>query len=269
MMVIVNMINELVWMNRPCENLEDIIMQPLNIKVYSDGAVLADMQRMAKMDYLKGFTTNPSLMKRAGITNYMEFATNVVKEFPNYSISFEVFSMDPEVMAQEARVLSSLGDQVYVKIPVINDQGEVNSQLIHQLSSEGIKVNVTAITTTEEVQAAADALDPSTPSIISLFVGRVADAGNEWQDFVKDSAKITHQLPNAELLWASTREVGNIFDAQKMGCDIITVPPAILEKFNVKRGLKPMDISINTVKTFNKDIAALGFSILDDSMVHA
>lgn len=244
-------------------------MQPLNIKVYSDGAILKDMQRMSHMDYLKGFTTNPSLMKRAGITNYMEFATKVVNEFPDYSISFEVFSMDHKTMAQEARILSSLGDQVYVKIPVINDQGEINSDLIHQLSSEGIKVNVTAITTTAEVQAAVNALDPETPSIISLFVGRVADAGNEWRDFVVDSAKITHQLPNAELLWASTREVGNIFEAQALGCDIITVPPAILEKFNAKRGLSPMDISINTVKGFNKDIAALGLSILDDSMVHA
>lgn len=141
-------------------------MQPLNIKVYSDGAVISDMRRMSQMDYLKGFTTNPSLMKRAGITNYMEFAKTVVSELPDYSISFEVFSMDPAVMAQEARVLSSLGDQVYVKIPVINDQGEVNSKLIHQLSSEGIKVNVTAITTTAEVQAAVDALDPNTQSIV-------------------------------------------------------------------------------------------------------
>ncbi|WP_367341378.1 transaldolase family protein [Limosilactobacillus sp.] len=238
-------------------------MQDLKIKVFSDGAVLDDMKKMAKHDYLKGFTTNPSLMKRAGIKNYMDFATEAVKDFPNYSISFEVFSTDPDTMLKEAHKITALGDNVFVKVPVCNEKGELNTKVISSLSHEGIKVNVTAIATADEVKAATEAVDPNVPSYMSIFVGRVADAGNEWVDFVKKSVEYAHKLPKCEVLWASTREVANIFDAQKMGVDIITVPPAILEKFNAKRGQTPMEISKNTVDGFNKDIKQLGFSILD------
>lgn len=233
-----------------------------DIEVYSDGAVIDDMREVAQADYVTGFTTNPSLMKKAGITNYLEFTKQVLKEFPDYPISFEVFGNDNETMEKEAKIITALGDNVFVKIPIILADGSSNGQLINTLSHAGIKLNITAITTIEQVKDALDNLDDNVDSIISIFVGRVEDAGHYTQDFVQQSVELTSQHPKAKLLWASTREVANVYEAARAGVDIITVPPTILAKL-AKVGKTPEQVSIDTVKGFDKDIAELGFSILD------
>lgn len=238
-----------------------------SIKIYSDGAEINAMRKMAENDYLSGFTTNPSLMKRAGIKNYLSFAKQVVSEFPNHCVSFEVFGQTPDVMKREAQILSALGDNVYVKIPILNLKGNYNTDLIHELSSAGIKVNVTAITTALQVQAALAALCPTSPAFVSLFVGRVADTGADPISFVKEAVEMVSDFDNVETLWASTREVYNITQAEQLGVDIITVPPVILEKYNQRREFTPDDVALDTVHGFDRDIKTLGFSILDDAVV--
>lgn len=236
-----------------------------SIKIYSDGADINDMKEMAKNDYLTGFTTNPSLMKRAGITNYLKFAQKVLDEFPQYCISFEVFGRDPETMKREAKILSGLGENVYVKIPILNLQGGFNTDLISELTDDGIKVNVTAVTTEDQVQAALAALNSRTPAIVSLFVGRVADTGTDPHRFVENSVALCSDYPNVETLWASTREVFNIMQAAKAGIDIITVPPKILSKMNARRDFTPEEVALDTVQGFDRDIQSLGFNILDEA----
>lgn len=236
-----------------------------SIKIYSDGAEINAMHEMAKNDYLTGFTTNPSLMKKAGITNYLKFAHQVLNEFPNYCISFEVFGRDASTMKREAKILSSLGENVYVKIPILNLQGGFNTELISELTDAGIKVNVTAITTENQVQAALAALNSRTPAIVSLFVGRVADTGNDPHRFVQSSVSLCSDYPNVETLWASTREVFNIMQAEKAGVDIITVPPKILTKLNARRNFTPEAVALDTVEGFDRDIQSLGFNILDEA----
>lgn len=233
-----------------------------DIEVYSDGAIIEDMREVAKHDYVTGFTTNPSLMKKAGITNYMEFAKQVVSEFPDYSISFEVFGNDHATMKKEALKISALGDHVFVKIPIILADGSSNADLIKDLSGAGVKVNVTAIATVDQVKETLESVSEDVPSIVSIFVGRVADTGQDTTDFVAQSVALTNKHPQAKLLWAATREVINIFQAQKAGVDIITVPPTILAKL-AKVGKSSQQVSIDTVKGFDKDISSLGFSILD------
>ncbi|HIX35178.1 MAG TPA: transaldolase [Candidatus Limosilactobacillus merdigallinarum] len=235
-----------------------------SVKVYSDGAEINAMRKMAQNDYLTGFTTNPSLMKRAGITNYLKFAHEVVSEFPNYCISFEVFSQDPVTMKEEALTLSSLSKNVYVKIPILNLNGNYNTGLISDLSDSGVKVNVTAITTDHQVAEALTAVNSTTPAIVSLFVGRVADTGRDPKNFVDRSVELCSDYPNVETLWASTREVYNIYQAEKAGIDIITVPPKILEKYNARRSFTPDAVAMDTVRGFDNDIKSLGFSILDE-----
>lgn len=238
-------------------------MEPkFDIEVYSDGADINDMLTDAKRDYVTGFTTNPSLMKKAGITNYLEFAKNAIKELPDYGISFEVFGHDNETMKKEAGIISALGKNVFVKIPIVLADGTSNAPLINDLSHAGIKVNVTALSTIEQVQETVDNLDDTVPALVSIFVGRVADTGQNPNEFVKQSVAVTKQHPNAKLLWASTREVINVYQAQDMGVDVITVPPTILAKLG-KTGKSAYDVSIDTVKGFDKDISSLGFSILD------
>lgn len=236
--------------------------QKFDIEVYSDGAIIEDMREDAKKDYVTGFTTNPSLMKKAGITNYMEFAKQVISEFPDYSISFEVFGSDHETMKKEAQTISTLGDHVFVKIPIILADGTSNGPLIKALSDAGIKVNVTAIATVDQVEDALVNVNDDVPSLISIFAGRVADTGQDPTDFVKQSVTLTKKHPSAKLLWAATREVINVYQAQAMGVDVITVPPTILAKLN-KVGKSSLQVSIDTVKGFDKDISSLGFSILD------
>ncbi|AYM03218.1 transaldolase [Levilactobacillus yiduensis] len=232
----------------------------LNVKIYADGAELNAMKAVAAQGLVSGFTTNPSLMKAAGITDYLAFAKEAVATFPDQSISFEVFGNTPERMLAEAKVLASLGKHVAVKVPVIRASGDDNAAVIRELSDAGVQVNVTAITTLTQVKLAVDALNPAVGGIVSVFAGRVADTGVDPLPLMRQAAELCHTKDNVELLWASTREVFNVVQAEQTGCDIITVPPKILAKLS-KFGTPALQVSIDTVKTFDADIASLGFTI--------
>lgn len=233
-----------------------------NIDIYSDGADIKDMKEVNKYGFVDGFTTNPSLMKKAGVKDYLTFAKQVVNEFPNLPISFEVFSNDFETMEKEAQIIHSLGKNVFVKIPIITVDGQSTAPLIKKLSNQGIFVNVTAIATVSQVKTAVEAFAKGTTNLVSIFVGRVADAGMDTTNFVNESVTICKKVPEAKLLWASTREVSNVYQAAKAGVDIITVPPVILGKLR-KVGKTAEQVSLSTVEGFAKDISSLGFSILD------
>lgn len=232
------------------------------IDIYSDGAIIDDMLRMKDAGIVSGFTTNPSLMKQAGITNYVEFAKEVLEKVEGMPISFEVFADDFATMEQEALKLASLGQNVYVKIPITNTKGESSANLIHKLSKQGLKLNITAIMTLKQVQDTVDSLVEGTENIVSVFAGRVADTGVNPIPLMENALKICRQKEGANLLWASSREVYNIIQAEELGVDIITVTPALLNKLSMYH-MNLDELSLETVKMFNRDIQALGFTILD------
>lgn len=232
----------------------------LKIKLFSDGAELEQMRQMYKGGIVKGFTTNPSLMKKAGVNDYEAFAKQVLGEITDMDISFEVFSDEFDQMEREARKIHSWGKNLYVKIPVTNTKGEPSAPLIKKLSGEGFRLNVTAILTAHQVQQVTDALSADADSIVSVFAGRIADTGVDPEPMMKECLKIMKPKPRAELLWASCRETLNIFQVERCGCHIITVPPSILSKLNLI-GRDLTEYSLDTVKTFYKDATAAGFKI--------
>jgi len=234
----------------------------LSIKVFSDGAVLETMLHDLNSGLVTGFTTNPSLMKKAGITSYIGFAKDVLKEITDFPVSFEVFADDLEGMEQEARRIAALGDNVYVKIPVTNSKGESTAPLIDRLTSEGIKVNVTAIFTVEQVREVVDALKSGTPAVVSVFAGRIADTGVDPMPIMQEALAICRQKEGVELLWASPRETFNIYQADSLGVDIITCTSDLIKKL----ALKDKDLteySLETVQMFLRDSSSLGFTILE------
>lgn len=233
----------------------------LKVKIYADGAKLEDMLAAYRSGTVQGFTTNPSLMKKARVTDYKAFAKEVLSEISDASVSFEVFTDELDTMEKEADILSALGKNVFVKIPITNTKGESTVPLIRKLSKKGYQLNITAIFTIEQVEAVVDALDADTASIVSVFAGRIADTGRDAGEIMRKAAEICKRKPKAELLWASCRELYNIYEADKCGCDIITVPNSILAKSNnVGKDLK--EYSLETVQGFFKDASGLGFSIL-------
>lgn len=234
----------------------------LKVKLYADGADIAQMKKEYEKGIVKGFTTNPSLMKQAGVTDYVAFAQEVVTAIPNQSISFEVFADDFETMEKEAMKIAKFGEHVFVKIPITNTKGESSIPLIHKLSHQGVNLNVTAILTKKQVIETVDAVSENSKTIVSVFAGRIADTGVDPMPLMIESAKICHEKNNVDLLWASSREVLNIFQAQEAGADIITCTPAILGKLHMV-GMDLEALSLDTVKMFNNDIKSLGFSILD------
>jgi len=236
-------------------------LQDLNIKIFADGANLEDMLSVYHKGVVRGFTTNPSLMKKAGVKDYKAYAREVLQHIPDDPVSFEVFSDDFVTMEKEANTIAALGDNVYVKIPVTNTKGESSAPLIQKLSTKGCKLNVTAIFTLEQTQTVVDALSADTPAIVSVFAGRIADAGADAAALMKEAAAICAAKPKAELLWASCREFYNIIEAEKCGCHIITVPNDILAKSkNYGKDLEAY--SLETVQGFYKDASGLGFTIL-------
>ncbi len=236
-------------------------MKDLSIKIYSDGAVIEDMLADLKSGIVSGFTTNPSLMKKAGITSYVDFAKEVLTSIKDYPVSFEVFADDIETMEQEAEKLATLGENVYVKIPIINSKGESTIPLIEKLSQQGIKLNVTAIFTLNQVKETVCAVKEGVPTIISVFAGRVADTGVDPEPLMKEALEICRQKDAVELLWASPREVFNIYQADRLGVDIITCTPAIIKKLSLQN--KDLEeYSLETVQMFLEDSQSLGFSIL-------
>ena len=236
-------------------------LNDLNVKIYADGADLKEMLEIYKNDYVKGFTTNPSLMKQGGVTDYKEFAKKVLAEITDCSVSFEVFADDFETMEKEADVLANLAPNVYVKIPITSTKGESSIPLIKKLAAKGYHLNVTAIFTLKQVQEVVDTLNPEVNSIVSVFAGRIADTGVDAVELMKKAAEICKQNPNAELLWASCREFYNIMEAEECGCQIITVQNSILAK-SKNYGKDLEEYSLETVRGFFKDASGLGFSIL-------
>lgn len=232
------------------------------IKVFADGANLKGMLEMYESGDVQGFTTNPSLMKAGGVTDYGAFAKEVLSKITDLPVSFEVFADDIAGMEAEAREIATWADNVYVKIPAMTTAGESTSELVHRLSADGVKINVTTLFTPEQNHEFIDAVDAQTPSIISVFAGRIADTGVDPLPIMQDAIAYAAPKPNCEILWASTRELLNIYQAEGIGCQIITVPNAILAKrANVGKDL--LEYSKDTVKGFAKDIQALGFSILN------
>ncbi|HIR91112.1 MAG TPA: transaldolase [Candidatus Limicola stercorigallinarum] len=231
------------------------------IKVFADGADLAGMLEMYHEGNVQGFTTNPSLMKAGGVTDYRAFASEVLDKIRDLPVSFEVFADDEASMEAEAREIASWADNVYVKIPALTTQGVSTSGLVRRLSADGIKVNVTTLFTPEQNHEFIDAVSSDTPSIISIFAGRIADTGVDPLPIMVDAIEYAASKPGCEILWASTRELLNIYQAEKIGCHIITVPNAILAKRkNVGKDL--FEYSLDTVKGFARDIQSLGFHIL-------
>lgn len=234
----------------------------LSIKVFSDGAVLETMLHDLNSGLVTGFTTNPSLMKKAGITSYIGFAKDVLQEITDYPVSFEVFADDLEGMEQEARRIAALGDNVYVKIPVTNSKGESTAPLIDRLTAEGIKVNVTAIFTVEQVREVVDALKSGTPAVVSVFAGRIADTGVDPMPIMREALAICRQKEGVELLWASPRETFNIYQADSLGVDIITCTSDLIKKLELK-DKDLTEYSLETVQMFLRDSSSLGFTILE------
>lgn len=211
-----------------------------------------------------GFTTNPSLMKKAGISSYIGFAKEVLAKITDYPVSFEVFADDLASMEKEAEKIASLGDNVYVKIPVTTSTGESTCPLIQKLSAKGIKLNVTAIFTIEQTQAVVDHLTAGVPAIVSVFAGRIADTGVDPMPIMEEALRICRQKEEVELLWASPRETYNIYQADQLGVDIITCTTDLIAKLPLQ-GKDLEDYSLEAVQMFLKDSTSLGFKILEDA----
>ncbi|MFU2164840.1 transaldolase [Streptococcus pluranimalium] len=236
---------------------------PLQIKVYSDGAVLEHMLNDLNSGLVTGFTTNPSLMKKAGITSYIGFARDVLSQITEHPVSFEVFADDIDTMRKEAERIAELGDNVYVKIPVTTSTGISTADLIKELSEKGIKLNVTAVFTVEQTRLVVDHLTSGVPAIVSVFAGRIADTGVDPLPIMTEALAICREKESIELLWASPRETFNIYQAQALGVDIITCTSDLIAKLPLA-GKQLEDYSLETVQMFLNDSKSLGFSILED-----
>ncbi|HES3390035.1 TPA: transaldolase [Streptococcus pyogenes] len=241
-----------------------MMTKKLNVKVFSDGAVLETMLKDLQTGLVTGFTTNPSLMKKAGISSYIGFAKEVLAKITDYPVSFEVFADDLASMEKEAEKIASLGDNVYVKIPITTSTGESTCPLIQKLSAKGIKLNVTAIFTIEQTQAVVDHLTAGVPAIVSVFAGRIADTGVDPMPIMEEALRICRQKEGVELLWASPRETYNIYQADQLGVDIITCTTDLIAKLPLQ-GKDLEDYSLETVQMFLKDSTSLGFKILEDA----
>ncbi|HEP1232383.1 TPA: transaldolase [Streptococcus pyogenes] len=241
-----------------------MMTKKLNVKVFSDGAVLETMLKDLQTGLVTGFTTNPSLMKKAGISSYIGFAKEVLAKITDYPVSFEVFADDLASMEKEAEKIASLGDNVYVKIPVTTSTGESTCPVIQKLSAKGIKLNVTAIFTIEQTQAVVDHLTAGVPAIVSVFAGRIADTGVDPMPIMEEALRICRQKEGVELLWASPRETYNIYQADQLGVDIITCTTDLIAKLPLQ-GKDLEDYSLETVQMFLKDSTSLGFKILEDA----
>jgi transaldolase len=232
----------------------------LKVKIFADGADKAGMLDMASKPFIKGLTTNPTLMRKAGIKSYKDFALEILSEVSDKPISFEVFSDDFDEMERQALEITSWGENVYVKIPVMNTKQEPAYDLVSKLSNQGVKLNVTALMTNTQVKNVAERLNMSIPSYISVFAGRVADTGIDPVPQMKAAVDIIKMNPKIELIWASPRELLNIFQADEIGCQIITVTNDVLKKLDLV-GKNLEEYSLDTVKMFYNDAKSAGYSI--------
>jgi len=240
--------------------MDDLNIPNLSVKLFADGADKAGMIEMYKKSYIKGFTTNPTLMKKAGVTDYRVFAKDILKSIKDRPISFEVFSDDLGGMEKQAMEISSWGENVNVKIPVTNTEGKETYDLVRKLSRNGVKVNVTAVMTLQQVENIADALRGGAPAYVSVFAGRIADTGRNPVLLMRQAVNILKDNPHAELIWASPRELLNIFQANDIGCHIITATNDILKKLQIVG--KPLGVySLETVRMFRNDAVQAGFAL--------
>ena len=235
-------------------------IEDLKVKIFSDGADKKDMLEMNSKTFIKGLTTNPTLMKKAGIKDYELFAKDILSTIKEKPISFEVFSDDFDDMERQAMEITSWADNVYVKIPITNTKKESSKELIKRLAEKKVKLNITAIMTLDQVKTVLSVLDNKVPSIISVFAGRIADTGRDPIPLMNDCLKEMKINSKSELLWASPRELFNIIQADQMGCHIITVTKDIIKKLQfISYNLE--EYSLDTVKLFYKDAAEAGFKI--------
>jgi transaldolase len=236
-------------------------LNDLKIQIYADGADKAGILDLYAKPYIKGLTTNPSLMKKAGIKNYEAFARDILQTVTAKPISLEVFSDEFSEMKRQGLKIAAWGKNVYVKIPITNSRGESSLPLIRDLAAERVQLNVTAILTVAQVRAVAGALNPAVPSVVSVFAGRIADTGVDPMPLMRECRAVLADHPKAELLWASVREVLNILQAEACGCAIVTVPHDILAKAAKMLGTDLTALSLDTVKMFAADAAAVGYTL--------
>ena len=235
-------------------------VKDLKVKLFADGADKKTMLELYALPHVTGFTTNPTLMRKAGITDYEAFARDIVAVIPDRHISLEVFADDLPEMERQARKIATFGPNVYAKIPVTNTKRESTATLVHRLSLEGVKVNVTAILTMEQVREVIAALAGGAPCCVSIFAGRIADTGVDPLPMMTESVLLTHPHPGMEIIWASPRELLNVYQAHHIGCHIITATADILKKLSLV-GKDLSDYSLETVQMFYQDASASGFKL--------
>lgn len=235
-------------------------LSDLRVKLFADGADKAGMLEMYAKPYIKGFTTNPTLMRKAGISDYRTFARDILASIKDRPISFEVFADDVENMERQAKEISTWGDNVYVKIPVTNTKSRPTTELVHKLSHAGVKLNITALMTVDQVRTVTSAVIGGAPCCISVFAGRIADSGRDPMPIMRQSVEIMRASPNAELIWASPRELLNVMQAEEVGCHIITATNDILKKLELI-GKDLTEFSLDTVRMFHDDATKAGFSL--------
>ena len=228
-------------------------------KIFVDAADLDEVIKLSKKDFISGITTNPTLMKKSGVTNFEIFAKAIIAN-TSLPISLEVFSDEIEEMHEQALKMSKWGEQVYVKIPITNTKGISTCELIKDLSNSNIKLNITAILSKKQIDKAINNLNPNVNSIVSIFAGRIADTGQNPCDFISYALEQKRNLKNCEVLWASTREIYNLYEAINLKCDIITIPPNLLKKVELK-GKDLEELSLETIKMFYRDAIETGYKI--------
>jgi len=235
-------------------------LQDLKVKIFADGADLDTMFAMYEKPYIKGLTTNPTLMRKAGIKNYKAFAKDVLEVVKHKPISFEVFSDDFDKMISQAQEIASWGSNVNVKIPITNTHGKETLMVIKYLSDRGVTLNVTAIMTVAQVQTVVNTINPTANAFISIFAGRIADTGRDPIPIMRDSLNLMQAIPNLELIWASPRELLNVVQADGIGCHVITATTEILNKLELI-GKDLSQYSLETVKMFKQDAESSGYGI--------
>jgi transaldolase len=235
-------------------------MHDLSVKVFADGADLTEIRGLAANPVIQGFTTNPTLMRKAGIDDYEAFARDVVIETGDRPISFEVFSDEFEEMHRQALKIASWGEHVNVKVPVTNTRGESTSALVRELAESGVRCNVTALMTPAQVEVVTEALAPGPTAFVSVFAGRIADTGRDPMPIMRECLDIMASVPALELIWASPRELLNVFQADELGCHVITATPDVLKKLGLV-GKDLQEYSLETVKMFHADAAAAGYQV--------
>jgi transaldolase len=241
------------------------VREQLTVKLFADGADLARMIELSADQRIRGFTTNPTLMRKAGVRDYREFARQVLTAIPDRPVSFEVLSDEIEEMGRQARAIAAWGPAAVVKIPVTNSRGEPTYDLVHRLSNDGVRINVTAILTIEQIERAALAVRGGAPANISIFAGRIADTGRNPVPVIANAVSMVDGMPGVEIIWASPRELLNVFQADAAGCHIITVTSDILAKLDlIGRDLGVL--SLDTVRMFRADTVAAGFTLSESEL---